>query len=93
MTPNNIANMAVLCGLNIIAVTDHNSFGNVAATIKVAENLPLTVVPGMELETVEESHFICLFKAMKQAELLQNGSPHFCCPLKTNRKYSGIKHI
>ncbi len=68
MTPNNIVNMAVLCGLNIIALTDHNSIGNVEATMKVAQNLPITVVPGMELETAEEAHFVCLFPTIEIAK-------------------------
>ena len=89
MTPNNIANMAVLCGLNIIAVTDHNSFGNVAATVKVAENLPLTVVPGMELETAEEAHFICLFKTMKQAELFAEWLAPFLLSIKNKPEIFG----
>ena len=68
MTPNNIVNMAVLCGLDIIAITDHNSIGNVKAAMKVAEELPVTVVPGMELQTVEEAHFVCLFPTLSIAE-------------------------
>ncbi len=68
MTPNNIVNMATLCGLNIIAICDHNSIGNVKSAMKVAENLPITVVPGMELETLEEAHFVCLFPTLSLAE-------------------------
>lgn len=68
MTPNNIVNMAVLCGLNIIAICDHNSIGNVKSAMKVSEDLPITVVPGMELETMEEAHFICLFPTLSMAE-------------------------
>ena len=33
MTPNNLVNMALLKGLDIIAVTDHNSSENVEAVI------------------------------------------------------------
>lgn len=62
MTPNNIVNMACLSGLDIIAVADHNSIGNVEACMKVARDLPITVVPAMELETSEEVHFLCLFE-------------------------------
>lgn len=68
MTPNNIVNMSALCGLNMIALTDHNSIGNVEATMKVAETLPITVVPGMELETMEEIHFVCLFPTLEAAK-------------------------
>jgi len=35
MTPNNIVNMCVLKGLDIIAVTDHNSARNVEAISKL----------------------------------------------------------
>jgi len=37
MTPNNIVNMSVLKGLDIIAVTDHNTTGNCEATVKCGE--------------------------------------------------------
>ena len=37
MTPNNIVNMSLLKGLDMIAVTDHNSCGNIRAVMEVAE--------------------------------------------------------
>ena len=33
MTPNNIAGMSAIKGLDVIAVTDHNSCGNVSAVM------------------------------------------------------------
>lgn len=68
MTPNNIVNMASLCGLDIIAICDHNSIGNVKSAMEVAQTLPITVVAGMELETSEEVHFVCLFEDLKTAQ-------------------------
>lgn len=67
MTPNNIANMAVLNGLQIIALTDHNSCKNCPAILKAAKELPLTVIPGMELCTSEEVHVVCLFYSLAEA--------------------------
>lgn len=89
MTPNNIVNMAVLCGLNIIAVTDHNTVGNVSAAMKVAENLPITVVPGMELETVEEVHFVCLFPNLKTAKAFDEWLAPFRLPIKNRPEIFG----
>ena len=69
MTPNNIVNMAMLCGLDAIAVTDHNSCRNLPAVFAVAErteNAPV-IVPGMELETQEEIHVLCLFPDLSTA--------------------------
>lgn len=67
MTPNNIVNMALLLGYDIIAVTDHNSCQNVPAVVRAGQANGLTVVPGMELCTAEEVHVICLFPTVEAA--------------------------
>lgn len=61
MTPNNIVNMSVINELDIIAVSDHNSALNLSAVIEVAKDLPIIVVPAIELCTLEEVHILCLF--------------------------------
>lgn len=68
MTPYNLVNMAKLLGLDIIALTDHNSSQNCRAAIEVGNEIGLTVVPGMELCTSEEVHVVCLFADVKNAE-------------------------
>lgn len=72
MTPNNIVNMALLKGLNIIAVTDHNSAGNIQALSRCAEGTGLLVVPGMELMTSEEVHLVCLLPNPEAALIVQD---------------------
>lgn len=71
MTPNNIVNMAVLKGLDIIAITDHNSGENVSAVMECGREKGLIVVPGMEVETQEEIHLVCLFPDLELLEQLQ----------------------
>lgn len=70
MTPPNIANMAALLGLDLIAVTDHNSCRNAGAVMAAAKalDLPLTVLAGMEVTTAEEVHVVCLFPELKAAQ-------------------------
>lgn len=68
MTPNNIVNMAMLNGLNCIAVTDHNSIFNCKAVTELGKKAGITVLPGMELETSEEVHVLCLFSCIENAE-------------------------
>lgn len=72
MTPNNIVNMARLCGLDVIALADHNSVRNVRAAIDVSvrEKGPL-VIPAMELTTQEEIHAVALFPDMDSAEAFE----------------------
>ena len=67
MTPNNIVNMALLKGLDIIAITDHNSARNLEAVIEAGIRQGLLVIPGMELCTAEEIHLVCLFPELKRA--------------------------
>lgn len=68
MTPSNIVAMCLLKGLDVIAVTDHNTMGNCPAVCALAERYEgLTVLPGMELCTAEEVHVLCLFPTLAQA--------------------------
>lgn len=68
MTPNNIVNMAALSGLNTIAISDHNSVGNVKAAMEVGKNCGVTVIAGMEVETAEEVHILTLYPSLEAAE-------------------------
>lgn len=67
MTPNNIVNMARIKGLDVIAITDHNSAGNVRAASEVAKD-DILVIPGMEVTTSEEVHVLCYFPTVEAAE-------------------------
>lgn len=68
MTPNNLVNMAALCGLSAIALTDHNSCKNCPAASAVAKEAGLIFLPGMELTTAEEIHVVCLLPDLDAAE-------------------------
>jgi PHP family Zn ribbon phosphoesterase len=64
MTPNNIINMALLKGLDAIAVTDHNSAENVEAVMELGHKKGIVVVPGMEVQSKEEVHLLCYFAGL-----------------------------
>lgn len=72
MTPGNIVGMASLKGLDVIAITDHQRCANVGPAMKIAESYGVAVIPGMELETAEEIHFICLFPDLQSAEAFES---------------------
>ena len=67
MTPNNIAGMAALAGLNILALTDHNSSRNCPAFFAAAKKSGVIPVAGMELTTAEDIHMVCLFEQLEDA--------------------------
>lgn len=66
-TPNNLAGMASLCGLNIVALTDHNTCKNCPAFFEAAKRYGIIPIPGMELTTSEDIHVICLFESLETA--------------------------
>ena len=67
MTPANIAGMAALQGLNLVALTDHNSCKNCPAFFAHAKRYGIVPVAGMELTTAEDIHVICLFPDLESA--------------------------
>ena len=67
MTPNNIAGMAALAGLNIVALTDHNSSRNCPAFFAAAKKNGIIPIAGMELTTAEDIHLVCLFEDIDKA--------------------------
>lgn len=67
MTPNNIVNMAKLKGLDMIAVSDHNSALNLPAVFEVARGAGLSVIPAIELNTAEEVHLLAYFRRLEDA--------------------------
>lgn len=89
MTPNNIVNMALLSELDVIAITDHNSCENLAAVLEVAKDTDLIVIPGIEIETREEIHVICLFPSLDFAYNVQKIVYETLPPLKNRTKIFG----
>ena len=71
MTPNNICNMALIKGLELIAVTDHNSVRQLPAFSVCAGKAGIKCLYGAEIQTSEEVHVLALFKNLDDALKLQ----------------------
>lgn len=67
MTVNNIAGMGKIAGLDIMALTDHNSTENLPAFFTACENYGVIPIGGMELTTAEDIHMVCLFPTLSYA--------------------------
>ena len=71
MIPPLIIQAALEKQINLIAITDHNSTHNIAAVMEAAQGTGIVVLPGMELQTKEEIHSICLFDTLDQITAFQ----------------------
>ena len=58
MTPANLCGMAAIKGLQMIALTDHNTARNLPAAQKCCDAYGLLLIPGMEITTREEVHLL-----------------------------------
>ena len=67
MTPGNIVGISFLNGLDLIAITDHQSCANVRSAIAAADILQLehntspVIIAGMEIECAEGFHVLAYF--------------------------------
>ncbi|MDI6801150.1 MAG: PHP domain-containing protein [Thermodesulfovibrionales bacterium] len=71
MTPRRIIDRAVKKGLDIIAISDHNSADNIGVTVKMAEGRGIKVFPSMEITSMEEAHVIAIFSSIEEAVEMQ----------------------
>lgn len=61
MGPRDVIEECKRLGISILGVTDHNQGGNIPAFMEVGKREGITIIPGMELQTREEVHLLCLF--------------------------------
>lgn len=71
MSPQNIVEQALLCNINILAITDHNSTKMCKIVAEVAEEKGITVIPGVEITTKEEAHCLAYFYNYEQVNEIQ----------------------
>ena len=67
MYPFDLVGMAKVMGLDLIALTDHNSAKNCPAAEKAAREYGIGFLPGVEINTAEEVHCVCLFPDVSSA--------------------------
>ncbi|PKO17252.1 MAG: histidinol-phosphatase [Chloroflexi bacterium HGW-Chloroflexi-10] len=71
MLPPLIVDTALAKNIRVIAITDHNASANIHAVQKAAVGTGLIVLPGMEVQTKEEVHCLCLFDDLEQINQFQ----------------------
>jgi hypothetical protein len=93
MIPPLIVQEALDKGIDLIAITDHNASANVGAVQAAAASTPLTVLPGMELQTREEVHLLCLFDTLEQVTAWQTVVDARLPQLKNNIEFFGEQFV
>ena len=93
MTPNNIAGMAFIKGLDVIAVCDHNSARNLPAVKAAADRMNVLLLPGMELTTREEAHMLCYFRTVQACMAFGEAIYAHLAPTPNNERFFGRQQV
>ncbi|NJN96826.1 MAG: PHP domain-containing protein [Anaerolineales bacterium] len=93
MIPPLIVQEALGRGINLIAITDHNASANVGAVQQAAQGTGLSVLAGMELQTREEVHLLCLFDTLDQLVRWQEVVEAHLPRLENNIEYFGEQFV
>jgi PHP family Zn ribbon phosphoesterase len=89
MAPAAIVRRARAAGLDVIAVTDHNSVLNGLVAAAIGERQGLRVLFGMEAQTREDVHLLCLFEERRQAERFNERVYALLPDVRNNPDYFG----
>jgi hypothetical protein len=71
MTPRRIMDRALKAGLDIVAVSDHNSSENVEVALQTAARMGLAAFAAMEIASSEEVHVLSVFGSAGEAASMQ----------------------
>lgn len=93
MTPCNIAGMAHLNGLELVALTDHNAARNCPAFFAACEEYGIIPVGGMELTTMEDIHVVCLFETLEAALAFDTAIQPYRMQVRNRRGIYGEQRI
>jgi len=69
MDPGDVVRMAKLLGIELVALTDHNSTKNCPVAEQAAIECGIGFIAGTEVTTAEEIHCVCLFPSVERALL------------------------
>lgn len=93
MTPANIAGMAFTCGLNVVALTDHNTTKNCRAFCHACRGYGIIPIPGAEITTAEDIHIVALFPSLERAESFDDALQQYRILYKNKPEIFGEQRI
>jgi len=89
LSPRALADLAVLRGVKVLALTDHNSSLNCPAFAKVCPPMGILPIFGLEATTLEEIHILCLFGSLEASLDFGEYAYSLLMPFLNNPEISG----
>jgi PHP family Zn ribbon phosphoesterase len=89
LSPKYLLEMGQARGLNLMALTDHNSSLNCPAFAKLAHKYGIVPIFGMEATTTEEIHVLCLFTNLEASMAFNEYAYSILTPFLNNPEKTG----
>lgn len=93
MLPQPVVERCLGFGLDVIAITDHNAIDNVRPFYEEGKEKGLIVVPGMEMETQEGIHVVCLFDSCEALQTWDEAMKPFRSVQINDSRYFGHQWV
>ena len=93
MSPTAIVDRALQRGLDMIAITDHNTTRQVKVTQRVGKARGLFVLGGVEVTSQEEAHCLCFFETDVQLDAFQTFLDAHLPPIPNDEERFGYQLI
>lgn len=93
MTPPKIFEKARQIGLDALVIADHNTAENQKYFLECAKTVNIQVLPGMEVQSKEDVHILCIFDTLDQVLALQELVYDHLPPIKNKREIFGEQVI
>ncbi len=89
MSPQLILEQAVQKELNLISITDHNTVHHSILACKLSEDMPIRVIPGVELTSREEVHLLAYFPNIEALLEIEKEIDNYLPGMKNNSRIFG----
>ncbi len=93
MSPGELVARVKKCGIDWMAITDHNSLANCPAYSAVAARLGVDFTWGVEVQTAEEIHLLVYFDRPRDAEAFGNALYASLLPISNDPEFFGDQVI
>ncbi len=91
MSPQLILEQAVQKELNLISITDHNTVQHSILACKLSEDMPIRVIPGVELTSREEVHLLAYFPDIEALLKIGKEIDNYLPKIKNNSQVFGYQ--
>jgi len=91
MSPQLILEQAVQKELNLISIVDHNTVHHSILACKLSEDMPIRVIPGVELTSREEVHLLAYFPNIEALLKIEKEIENYLPKRKNNSQVFGYQ--